>query len=118
MILLINHQTITLMKKSILLLGLSLFSIGSYAASNRTTSSEIIFSIQDKTKEEINKDELPESVKQSIAKKHPGAVISTAYKWFRGDDFIGYEVVITKKDKKDESVKFDKDGKLVKGLDN
>lgn len=106
------------MKKSILLLGLSLFTIGSYAATDMTSSTDIIFRIQDKRKEEISKDELPESVKQSIAKKHPGAVITTAYKWYRGDDFIGYEVVITKDDKKDETVKFDKDGKLVKGLDN
>ena len=89
-----------------------------FTISNRTTFSEIIFSIQDKTKKEIDKDELPESVKQSIAKNHPGAVISTAYKWFRGDDFIGYEVIITKDDKKDEFLKFDKEGKLVKGLDN
>jgi len=107
------------MKKSILLLGLSLFSIGSYAAAPLTSSEEIIFSIQDKRKEEITLDQLPESVKQSIAKKHPGSVITKAYKWYKGDDnFIGYEVLITKEDKKDEIVKFDKDGKLVKGIDN
>lgn len=106
------------MKKTILMFGLSILSIGSYAASAITVSPTIISGIQDKTKEEITLDQLPESVKQSIAKHHKGAVISTAYKWYRGDDFIGYEVVITKDDKKDESVKFDKDGKLAKGLDN
>ncbi|MDF2455623.1 MAG: putative beta-lactamase-inhibitor-like, PepSY-like [Cytophagaceae bacterium] len=106
------------MKKSFLMLGLSLISLGSYATANSVFSNDIIFSIQDKTKEEISIDELPESVKQGIAKKHPGAVITTAYKWYRGDKFIGYEVIVTKEDKKDESVKFDKDGKLTKGLDN
>jgi hypothetical protein len=106
------------MKKSILLLGMSLLSVGSYATSNIIASPGIIFSIQDKTKEEIPVDELPESVKQSIGKHHKGAVISKAYKWYRGDTFIGYEVVITQDDKKDEVVKFDKDGKLAKGLDN
>lgn len=106
------------MKKSILMLGLSILSLGSYAASNTPVFPTIIFGIQDKTKEEIPLDQLPESVKQSIAKHHKGAVISKAYKWYRGDDFIGYEVVITKEDKKDEAVKFDKDGKLTKGLDN
>lgn len=105
------------MKKSFLMLGLCFLSMGSYATTS-VSSHAIIFSIQDKTKEEISVDELPESVKQGIAKKHPGAVITTAYKWYRGDKFIGYEVIVTKEDKRDESVKFDKDGKLVKGLDN
>ncbi|MDB5257814.1 MAG: hypothetical protein JWM14_2509 [Chitinophagaceae bacterium] len=106
------------MKKSILMLGLSLLSVGSYAISNTSVSPTIIFGIQDKTKQEIGVDELPENVKESIAKHHKGAVISKAYKWYRGDTFIGYEVVITQDDKKDEVVKFDKDGKLAKGLDN
>ncbi|MBC7486626.1 MAG: hypothetical protein H7282_07725 [Cytophagaceae bacterium] len=42
--------------------------------------SSIIFGIRDKTKEEIPLDQLPESVKQSIAKHHKGAVIAKAYK--------------------------------------
>jgi len=103
------------MKKSILLFAFSLVAMTSYSASEIIASPAAVVSVNEEDKKvEIEVAKLPASVASTINETHKGAAISKAY---QNEDaagkVTGYEVVVKSGDK-EETLKFDAAGALVK----
>lgn len=107
---------ITRMKKSILVLGLSVFTMASYAASELVNNASIVSVITEGDKKvEIEATKLPESVAKAIAEANKDAKISKAFQLVDATNKItGYEVIVLGADQKEQTLKFDATGTWVK----
>ena len=105
----------TKMKKTFLLFALTIVALSTYAASEVVSSPLSFVSVNEEDKKvEIEVSKLPASVAATINESHKGASISKAYQTQTSDGKVtGYEVVIKSGDK-EESLKFDAAGALVK----
>ena len=104
------------MKKSILLFAFSLVAMTSYATSEIVVTPASIVSVSEEgdKKTEIEVAKLPASVAASINETHKGASISKAYQnESAAGKVTGYEVIVKSGDK-EETLKFDAAGVLVK----
>ncbi|MDB5255950.1 MAG: hypothetical protein JWM14_645 [Chitinophagaceae bacterium] len=103
------------MKKSFLLFALSIVTVSTYAASEAVSSPSTVFSIMEEDKKvEIEVAKLPASITSTINETYKGASISKAYQIEKADKTVtGYEVVVKSGDK-EETLKFDAAGALVK----
>ncbi|MDF2457281.1 MAG: hypothetical protein K0R51_3274 [Cytophagaceae bacterium] len=103
------------MKKSILLFAFSLVALTSYSSSEIIASPVTVVSVNGEDKKvEIEVAKLPASVAASINETHKGASISKAYQHENAEGKVtGYEVIVKSGDK-EETLKFDAAGALVK----
>ncbi len=103
------------MKKTILLFAFSVLAMTSYATTAVISAPTSVMSINEEDKKvEIEVAKLPASIAASINENHKGASISKAYENQNAEGkTTGYEVVI-KLDDKEETLKFDAAGALVK----
>jgi hypothetical protein len=103
------------MKKTFLLFAFSIVALSSYAASEVLSTPSAVISISEEDKKvEIEAAKLPAGVTSTINEIHKGASISKAYQIEKADKTItGYEVVVKSGDK-EETLKFDAAGALVK----
>lgn len=103
------------MKKSILLFAFSLVAFTSYSASEIIANPTAVVSVDEGDKKvEIEIAKLPASVASTINESHKGVSISKAYQHENAEGKVtGYEVIIKSGDK-EETLKFDAAGALVK----
>ncbi len=104
------------MKKSILILSLSVFTMASYAASELVNNASIVSVVTESDKKvEIEVTKLPENVVKAIAEVNKDAKISKAFQWVdAGNKVTGYEIIVLDVDNKEQTLKFDATGTLVK----
>ena len=101
------------MKKLVAILGMAVFAaptLVSYASVSPSSSVEIL---QEEKKKEVDEENLPEAVQNTIDEKYKEMDVNIAYEVTKADDTKYYLVELISPEGKTKSVKIDPEGVII-----